>query len=219
MTPEALACARTIFDYLQLRHTPAPADMAIVFGTNDKRVANYAADLYRQGYSSTMVVSGGIAHQNDLLATNWSEPEAEVFAQIMIREGVPADRILLETKAINTAQNLALSRALIESRGLQPRNLLLVSKPFMQRRVFATHAIEWPEAPATLASWASTFDEYCNDDLPPERITNIMMGDLQRVWVYARRGWSAPQKLPDSVRDAFERLKSLGYDKHLIPED
>ena len=34
MTPEALQCARTVFDYLYLGHTPAPADVMIVFSAS-----------------------------------------------------------------------------------------------------------------------------------------------------------------------------------------
>jgi hypothetical protein len=137
----------------------------------------------------------------------------------MVRDGVPSERILLEPRATNTSENVRFSKALIAERGLAVQRLLLVCKPFMQRRVFAHHAAIWPEMPVTLASWRSSFDEYCTAELPPDKITNIMMGDLQRTWVYAQRGWSAPQPLPDDVRDAFQRLKALGYTRHLIPED
>ena len=50
MTEEALAKARVIWDYLQLRHRPIPADIIIALGTNDLRVAKYAAGLYRRGF-------------------------------------------------------------------------------------------------------------------------------------------------------------------------
>ena len=77
----------------------------------------------------------------------------------------------------------------------------------------------WPEIPASTASWPGTFDDYCNDMLPPAKITNIMMGDLQRIWVYAARGFSAPQQIPDDVKKAFHRLVELGFTRHLISQD
>jgi hypothetical protein len=46
-----------------------------------------------------------------------------------------------------------------------------------------------------------------------------MMGDLQRIWVYARRGYSAPQHIPAEVQQAFHRLVELGFTRHLISED
>jgi hypothetical protein len=74
------------------------------------------------------------------------------------------------------------------------------------------------EMPATLASPQMTLDEYFTNELGPEKIINIMMGDLQRVWVYGRKGWSAPQPLPAEVSEAYLKLSALGFTKHLIAE-
>jgi DUF218 domain len=218
VSEEALRLARVIWDYHQLRHEPVPADLIVALGTNDLRVAEFAADLYLRGYGSTLVCTGGIAHQGDLLATPWEKTEAEMFADAAERCGVPRERILLETRATNTAENLRFVRKLLGERAIQPRNIILAVKPFMQRRVWATLAVEWPEIPATLAAQKMTLDEYFTGDLPPAKIINIMMGDLQRIWVYARRGWSAPQPLPVEVREAYQALMALGFTKHLIAE-
>lgn len=219
MSLEAIELARRIFDYHHLNHRALAADVMLVLGTNDTRVAEFAAKLYHEGLSEKLVVTGGLGHQNDLLATGWDRPEAEVFADILASRGVPRDKMMLETQALNTAENLAFSRRVIEAAGLTPRNILIAVKPFMQRRVMATHAVVWPEIPASTASWPGTFDDYCNDMLPPAKITNIMMGDLQRIWVYAARGFSAPQQIPDDVKKAFHRLVELGFTQHLISQD
>ena len=219
MTEEALRAARIIWEYHQLRHHPIPADVIVALGTNDLRVAEFAADLYHRGYGSTLVCTGGVAHTGDLLETHWAKTEAEMFADVAESRGMPREGILLETRAINTAENLRFARALLIERGLHPRNIVLVVKPFMQRRVWATLAVEWPEMPATLASPDMTLDEYFTSELTPEKIINIMMGDLQRIWIYARKGWSAPQRLPAEVREAYRSLVALGFTKHLIAEE
>ena len=216
MTTEVLECAERIFAYHHLRHRPRVSDVMIVLGTNDTRVADFAAELFAQGLAPRVMVTGGIAHQNDLLATNWDRAEAEVFAEILLRRGVPAEKLTLETEASNTAENISHSKRLIGDPA--PASVLYVCKPFMPRRVYATHAVEWPEVPAAVASWDSTFADYCNEELPPSKILNIMMGDLQRLWIYARRGYSAPQRIPAHVMDAFHRLVELGFTQHLIPE-
>ena len=217
LSDEAVECAERIFDYHQLRHAPRRSDVLIVLGTNDTRVAAFAADLYLQGFAQHVIVTGGVAHQNDLLATNWDRPEAEVFAEILLERGVPAGMLRLETQATNTAQNISYSKRLIGNP--PPASILYACKPFMPRRVYATHVVEWPEVPATVASWPSTFVEYCNDELPQAKILNIMMGDLQRIWIYAKRGYSAPQRLPDDVMRAFHQLVELGFTEHLIGAD
>jgi uncharacterized SAM-binding protein YcdF (DUF218 family) len=211
--------ARVIWDFHQLRHKPIPGDVIIALGTNDLRVAEFAADLYHRGFGKTLLCTGGIAHQGDLLATPWPHSEAEMYAGVAMRRGVPHDRILLETTAANTAENIRFSRRLLLSDGVRPSNNVIAVKPFMQRRTWATLAVEWPEMPASLASPEMTLDEYFTDVLTPEKIIQIMLGDLQRIWVYARRGWSAPQRIPEAVHDAYMRLKAAGFTQHLIPED
>jgi hypothetical protein len=64
-----------------------------------------------------------------------------------------------------------------------------------------------------------TLDEYFTEDLPPEKVIPIMLGDLQRVWIYGRRGWSAAQIVPEDVMEAYRELKSLGFTRQLLAEE
>ena len=219
MQAEALALARVIWDYMQVPQEAAPADVIVAAGTNDLRVAEFAADLFHRGFGETLVCTGGIAHTGDLLATGWEKTEAEMYADVAERCGVPRDRILLETRSTNTAENYRFTRRLLEERGIAARRIVVAVKPFMQRRVWATLAVEWPEMPATLASPRMTLDEYFTAELTPEKIVNIMMGDLQRVWIYGRKGWSAPQPIPEEVEAAYRGLVALGFTRHLLAED
>ena len=216
MTERTLRLARIIWDYHQLHQEPQPADVIVALGTNDLRVAECAAELYHRGFGRTIVCTGGIAHGEDLLATRWPVSEAEMYARVLGRAGVPSRKTLLETRALNTAQNFAYTRALLDSKGIAPRNILIAVKPFMQRRAWATLQVEWPGMPATLASPRLSLDEYFTADLTPEKIVNILVGDLQRIWVYADKGYSAPQPVPDEVKQAYDELVRLGFDRHLI---
>jgi uncharacterized SAM-binding protein YcdF (DUF218 family) len=219
VTEAHLKSARIIWQYHQLSHKPIPADAIIALGTNDLRVAEFAAELYHAGFGKWLVCTGAVAHQGDLLATPWERTEAEMYAEIARNRGVPCERILLEKRATNTAENIRFSRELIEQSAMRPANVVLAVKPFMQRRTWATMAVEWPEMPATVASPAMTLDEYFTGELNPEKIIHIMMGDLQRIWIYAGRGWSAAQRLPEEVLAAYQDLKSAGYTAHLLPEE
>src|SRR4051812_30744776 len=109
----ALLPARVVWDYLQLKHDPIPAEVIVAFGTNDLRVARFAARLYHQGLGRRLVCTGGVAHQGDLLATNWQKTEAAMYADEMVAAGVPRDRILLEPRATNTAENVRFTRELL----------------------------------------------------------------------------------------------------------
>lgn len=216
MTSEELRLAEVIWNYHQLRHQPIRSSVALALGTNDLRVAVHAAELYHQGMAPLIVCTGGLAHQHDLLATAWAQPEAEVYRDALLAHHVPPKAILLESRATNTSENVRFSRALLAERGIQPASVLIVVKPFMQRRAAATFAVEWPELPYSVSSWQTTFADYCAGDLTPDKITNIMMGDLQRIWIYAAKGYSANQRIPDEVRDAYQRLREYGFTRHLL---
>lgn len=218
ITPEVLRLARLIWDYHQLRQTPTPADAIVALGTNDLRVAHCAADLYLRGYAPTLVCTGGFAHHDDLLATPWPKTEAEMYADAAAELGVPREHILVETRATNTAENIRFTRELLDERGLAPHSILIAVKPFMQRRAWATLAVKWPDIQATVASPSMTLDEYFTDALTPAKIVNILLGDLQRIWAYAQRGWSAPQPLPAEVLEAYRRLVDLGFTRHLLTD-
>jgi hypothetical protein len=43
-----------------------------------------------------------------------------------------------------------------------------------------------------------------------------MVGDLQRLIVYGRKGWSVPQVIPDEVMEAYEGLVAAGYTRRLL---
>ena len=218
MDSGTLRLARIIWDYLQLGHQTIPGEVIVVFGTNDLRVAEFAARLHSAGYGRTLICTGGMAHGGDLLETGWSRTEAEVFADEAESCGVPRECILLEPRATNTAENVRFTRELCAAHGIRPRNVVLAMKPFMQRRVWATMAVEWPEMPATLASPQMTLEEYVTADLPAEKVIHIMMGDLQRLWIYGRKGWSAPQRIPAEVDRAYRELIARGFTRHLLPE-
>jgi hypothetical protein len=49
-----------------------------------------------------------------------------------------------------------------------------------------------------------------------ETVINIMVGDLQRIRIYAEKGFQVPQPIPAEVWNAYERLVSLGFDQQLV---
>lgn len=208
-----------IWRYHHIQQTPVPGDVIVALGTNDLRVAEFAASLYHRGFGRKLVCTGGIAHQGDLLETPWHRPEAEMFADVAVRHGVPRGNILLEPRATNTSENLLFTRELLEHESISAERIVLAVKPFMQRRTWATMQVVWPEVSATVASPEMTLDEYFSAELLPEKVIHILMGDLQRLWIYGKRGWSVPQQTPGEVQHAFDFLKRRGFTRHLLTPD
>ena len=206
--------ARLIWDYHHVHHTLAPADAIIVLGSHDTRVAERGADVFLAGWAPLIVFSGNLGA---LTTEIWTRPEAEIFAEVAEKRGVPRERMLLEPRATHTGENVSFSRELLAARGIHPRKVIAVQKPYMERRTLATFGQRWPEVEVIVTSPQISFDDYPRPDISREDVIHIMLGDLQRLTVYGERGWSARQEIPADVQGAFERLVKAGYTRRLLP--
>lgn len=215
-TSQIFSDAKQLYEYQLMHHQPKPVDVIFVLGSHDLRVAERAAELYEQSFSSTVIISGGMAHIGDLLETGWNRTEAEEFADVMIQNGVPKEKLLLEKEARNTGDNFRLSGELLKKKNIEFGSALVVTKPYMERRAYATGKVHWPEVDLVLASPDVSFEEYVEGSLDQEAFIHIMVGDIQRMVEYPARGFQIYQEVPDKVLAAYDRLVTAGFNKHLI---
>jgi uncharacterized SAM-binding protein YcdF (DUF218 family) len=209
--------AERLWHYHQLQQPLTRSDAILVLGSHDEAVAERGAEVFLEGWAPLLIFSGGFGTITRHL---WHEPEADRFAAIAMTIGVPADRILIENQSTNTGENVQFTRRLLEEKQLSPERFILVQKPYMERRAYATFMRQWPGKTVTVTSPRASFDEYLNGyanrALSHDDVVAIMVGDLQRVRVYADMGYQIPQEIPDDVWSAFEQLVEGGYDKYLI---
>lgn len=219
MNSDIRALAERIWDYHRLQHDLAPADAILVLCSHDERVAERGAQLFNQGFASLLIFSGG---RGAITTRLWNEPEAERFARIAMRLHVPHECILIEAKSTNTGENVRFTRQLLAERGLDPQRFILVQKPYMERRSYATFRKFWPEKQVVVTSpqvsFADYLAEYTHSSLSADDVVGIMVGDLQRIRVYPELGYQIEQEIPADVWDAYEQLVCAGYDKYLIQE-
>ena len=211
------ALAEKIWHYHQLNHPLKKADAILVLCSHDMRVAETGARVFLEGWAPLLIFSGGLGGITRHL---WQEPEADQFAREAIRMGVPADAIVIENKSTNTGENVLFTKRLLHERGIDPHTFIVVQKPYMERRSYATFRKLWPEKDVIVTSPRVPFDEYLaaytNDALSPEDVVSIMVGDLQRLRVYAERGFQIPQEIPPDVWDAYNELVRAGFDQRLV---
>lgn len=209
--------AERIWRYHQLNHALSKADAILVLCSYDLSVARRGAQLFLDGWAPLLIFSGGLGSITSRL---WSEPEADQFARIAVAMGAPRERILIENRSTNTGENVLFTKQLLEERQIDVRKFLLVQKPYMERRCYATFRQRWPEKELLVTSPQVSFDEYLraysNDALSTDEVIGIMVGDLQRIRLYPEKGFQIPQDIPGDVWQAFEELVRAGYDKHLI---
>jgi len=213
MTKSIDELAQIIWDYHHLNHKLEQSDLILALGSNDLRVAEHAADLYLQGWSDRLMFSGNVGA---LTRGKFAKPEAETFADIALGKGVPRSAILIEPESTNTGENIAFSRRILAKRELEPGKIIVVQKPYMERRAYATFVKNWPGKQVIVSSPPISFDDYFTEALPKDLVINIMVGDLQRIREYPAKGFQIEQEIPAEVWRAYEQLIALGYDKHLI---
>jgi hypothetical protein len=213
------ALAEKLWHYHQLNHQLAPADVILVLCSHDTSVAERGAQLFLDGWAPLLIFSGGLGAITKHL---WREPEANQFAAIAVKMGVPRERILIENRSTNTGENVAFTKQLLAEKQLYPQKFIVVQKPYMERRSYATFKQRWPEKDVAVTSPQASFDDYLksysNKALSSDDVVAIMVGDLQRIRVYPTRGWQIAQDIPDDVWDAYEQLVEAGYKKYLVRE-
>ena len=209
--------AGKLWEYHHMHQELAPAGAILVLCSHDTAVAARGAQLWLDGWAPWLIFSGGLGA---ITRHMWSEPEADQFARIAREMGVPAGRILIENASTNTGENVQFTRRLLAERGLDPASFIVVQKPYMERRSYATFRKVWPEKPLVVTSPQVSFDDYlakyANTALSKDDVISIMVGDLQRIRLYPGQGFQIPQEIPDDVWAAFEELVRLGYNRHLV---
>jgi uncharacterized SAM-binding protein YcdF (DUF218 family) len=206
--------SRKVWAYLKLDHKLGKADAILVLGSHDLRVAERGAQLFLDDWAPLLIFSGGRGR----LTAEWMETEADSFAEVAIKMGVPKDKIIIENKSTNTGENIEFTKQLLAKLKLNPKKFILVQKPYMERRAYATFKKRWPEKEVIVTSPQIDFDHYPTKELSKDEIINIMVGDLQRVKIYPAKGFQIPQEIPEDVWDAYEKLVKLGYARHLVKD-
>lgn len=207
------ADALVIWDYHQMHHPLRPCSAGIGLGSHDLGVATLAADLYHAGLFPVLVFTGA---NSPTTAARFPRGEAVHYAEHAIMLGVPPSAIIIEPEAANTGQNIDFARRALTAAQVTVSSVLLISKPYMQRRAFATARKLWPDVDIVCASDTLTFDDYLKSIGDDKLVIDMLVGDLQRVIEYPARGFAVTQDVPGAVMDAYRRLLAAGYDSRLL---
>ena len=205
--------AKILWDYHHLNHSLEKSDLILVFGSRDSLPAIYGCELFLKGYAPYILFSGNHGRKQVL-----EKPEAEVYRDIAIQKGIPADKIFIENTSCNTGENTLFSKELILKERLPHSKIILIQKPYMERRTFATFKKIWNEPEIIVSSPQMSFEEYTvnNPYDEKERIIQRMVGDTQRMKEYPKLGFQIEQDIPEDVWQAYEKLVALGYTEYLI---
>lgn len=201
-----------LWDYMQLNMEPEKCDAIVGFGCYDEDIPRRAAELFHQGFAPHVVFSGGLGRNTSGL---WSLSEAERFAAIAVSEGVPETRIILENQSTNSAENLLFTPKVLEDKGIPAGKIIAIHKPYMERRLWAAMQVYWPDVQVIYTSPRVTLREHIDHaksvGMTEKGVIETIVGDVQRMKLYAEKGYQAPVEIPDTVWRAYENLVAMGY--------
>ena len=215
MDQKVMDQVKVLWDYMNLHMEPEKSDMIVGFGCYNEEIALRCADLYFEGFAPRILFTGGLGRNTKNM---WTRPEADRFADLAMQAGVPEQDILIENKSTNSAENILFMKKILEGQGV--KKILGVHKPFMERRVYAAMGVYWKEAEFIVTSPQVTIPQYMalseKQGIAEEGVINILVGDYQRVQVYAEKGYQTVQPFSPKAQQAFETLLSLGYTRDLV---
>lgn len=205
---------KIIWDYCLMHQTLRKADCILCLGSYDLRVPEYASELFLKGFAPLLIFSGSHGSHS---YKYFEKPEADIFAEIAVKRGVPKEKILIENKSTNTGENIRFTRALLKENGMNLNTFIVVQKPYMERRSFATFKKVWLEKECIVTSPPLTFEEYVRGGKRPrEQVIHAVVRDFIKMKLYAEKGFQIHQEIPPEVWRAYEKLVELGQDGSLL---
>ncbi|MDJ1643124.1 YdcF family protein [Streptomyces pakalii] len=213
ITPQSWSDARQVWDHHLMHHTPCPCSVIVGLGSHDLGVADAAAGFCLRGLAPVIVFTGSTSPTT---RERMPRGEAVHYRERAVELGVPESAVLVEPKARNTGENIRFSRALLEEAGVDVESVLLVSKPYEERRAYATARKLWPGVDVVSASSPMTFEAYVASIGDDRLVIDMLVGALQRLLVYPAQGFMIEQPVPEEVAAAYERLVGAGFTSRLV---
>lgn len=212
ISEQSWADAELIWDFHQMHHEPRPCSVAVGLGSHDLGVADATVDLYCRGMAPLIVFTGATSR-----TTQGRMPRGEAvhYRERALELGVPPAAVLVEPKATNTGENIRFTRTLLEEQGIEVESILLVSKPYEERRAYATARKLWPEVEIVSASAPMSFRHYVDSIGDPRLVIDMLVGALQRLQLYPRQGFMVAIPVPGEVLAAYRRLCASGFTSRL----
>ncbi len=177
-----------ITNFIFITDTPRKVDAIFLPGGSYPEQPEYAAHLYREGYSSLLIPSGGLSVKREKWPGVRSKADVyngdyhtdcEFFTDVLIKNGVLKSAIVGEDKSGHTRDNAFFSRKVADEHNLDIKSAIIVCKSFHARRCLMLYQLAFPEAElfvCTVDCLGITRDNWYKTEYGTERV----FGELAR---------------------------------------
>ena len=178
-------------------------DAVFLFGSSKSdQIPKSGTKLFKLGLAKKIICAG--KHPlGKTIGPHGFSTEAEWYADVLCKEGVPKEAIILETESTNTLENIIFGISACHKQQFYPESLILCPIPPLCRRALATFKKQFPEIRLFSYAFEFSVEHY----LDPSRIKRVL-GEFERFEEYATRGDMLNVEVPESVQEAVNRLRS-----------
>ena len=144
-----------ITDFIFVSDKPEKSDIMFLPGGSFPSQGEYAAELYREGYASLIMPSGGLSVKREAwpgvkegkadIYDGDYKSDCEFLTDVLIKNGVPMSAIIGEDKSGHTRDNAFMSRKVADEQGLDIKSGLIVCKSFHARRCLMLYQMAFPQ--------------------------------------------------------------------------
>ena len=141
-------------EFIFAENMPEKSDIIFVPGNGYPQMAEQAATLYKAGMADWILPSGrysvvsgkfsGVLEKADIYNKEY-KTEWEFLRDVLIKNGVPKERILREDMATFTYENVIYSRQVTDQAGLNIKKAILCCKNYHSRRALMYYQLLYPE--------------------------------------------------------------------------
>lgn len=200
-----------LWRYMSSFNRQEKCDAIVVCCSYDLRVCDHACSLIKAGIADKLILSGNTGNWTKHI---WSKPEAIVFRDRALSNGIDEKYMVIEEEATNFGENITFSKHLLP----KAKIVTFVSKPSALLRVKLTVAAQWPEVTAYVSCPRIKFPDEISNVVGVLGVINEMVGDIDRVLKYPDLGFQTPHELPENILEAWHYLLEQGFTEHLMPE-
>lgn len=178
-------------------------DAVFLFGSSKTdQIPKSGAYLLKRGLAKKIVCTGKYPLVKTAGPFGFAT-EAEWYQDILLKEGVPKDVVILEADSTNTLENVLFGIAACHKQNFYPNSLILCPIPPLCCRSLATFRKQFPE----IRIFSYTFYLPIEYYLAPGRMERAL-GEFERFKKYAAKGDTVSVDVPGAIQEAVDFLKN-----------
>ena len=144
----------TAEEFIFAENRPEKSDIIFIPGNGYPQMAEKAAEIYKKGMADWILPSGrysvvsgkfsGVLEKGDIYDKKYVT-EWDFLRDVLVKNGVPEDKILEESHATYTYENAIYSRQVTDHAGLKIEKAILCCKSYHARRCLMYYQLLYPE--------------------------------------------------------------------------